>query len=809
MILLLSLFINTSCSDNDDSQIENIQIIHAEIPGMYEVVNSQSSTEFDGDVWDIRVKNINIACTYLKPYTFEKETLKVGDRSYTFIKIEEGFTITNSDNKTFTLIKTNKSCDDEEEPAYLNIEDIIGHYKIVEAYSYKSGSNPTSNTQLVGQIWDITEEYININCSLKTTSYTFDKNILIAGDIEYQIEKSDSKESKIVISYILDNVIYDLYLEETTKICPEEDKPQFGDVELDKMYGYAAYGGTTGGEGALKENIHHFDNGYKFTAWLKAREKSKSVVPAIVWLSGEFVNGQGRDKSTPWFDIKDTENLTIYGTNNFKMKNIGFFIVRSENIIIRNVYIEMPKADNGADGISMQKSKRVWVDHCTFESMNQTKDYEDGSVDITHQTKEVTVSWNHFIKTQKSALVGHSNNEINDKEITATFHHNFFDGSNSRHPRVRFGKVHVYNNYFNKVTTYAIGSAYGAKVLVEDNFFDGVRLPTDICTYPAKKSGNSWVSNLQGSEAGFLYANSGNFYQNIPEDASNPYPFTNLEYKAYEGEKLLATLTYEDFKPEYEYVVNKGESVSEVVRSGAGVGKLPNFEKAPLEVDNGGVIDTDPDEPENPDEPQKTEILAEGWYAKNIGDNKVKGTLIVDDNGKLTITSAGKFEGSGQSFYYVYREVEGAFVATLRIDEYKSIKSNNQGMGGLLFTPDITTEGKDFIHALSGKSGKEGDEYNYSHRLETNTNSKRGSLKNISEIGGDSYVKLERKGNAYYASYSTDGGQTYGNVQTDNFVDLPAKLYIGIALNSSNNDNATYGTFSDFRINGKNINFVD
>lgn len=357
-----------------------------------------------------------------------------------------------------------------------------------------------------------------------------------------------------------------------------------GDVDQAVCYGYGAQ--TTGGAGATAANTHHFDTGTAFRDWLKLREKNKSTTPAIVWLSGTFVASDGRDSSSPWFDIKRTSNITIYGTNSFKMDKVGFFLNEAQNIIIRNIYIVQPKADNGADAISMQESKNVWVDHCTFESVNQEKDYEDGSCDITHATSGVTVSWCHYIKTQKSSLVGHSNSATEDVAITATFHHNFFDGSSSRHPRVRFGKVHVYNNFYNGCTTYGVGSAYGAMVLMEHNSFDNVRLPSDICTFPAKQSGDDWVSNLTGSVAGYLYAVD-NHFTNKPSNASNPYPFTNVEYKAYGGEKLATPLTLADFQPPYTYQADAATEVADIVRAGAGAGKLAGFDTAPYVADNG------------------------------------------------------------------------------------------------------------------------------------------------------------------------------------------------------------------------------
>ena len=380
--------------------------------------------------------------------------------------------------------------------------------------------------------------------------------------------------------------------------CP--DPPQTGTVPLDKLYGYAT--GVTGGDAATSANILHFDNGKALQTWLLARTKSEKAgdhTPVTIWLSGTFGPEDGRDFSEahPWFDVKDVSNLSFYGTDGFVMDRIGIFCVRASNIIIRNINFRQPKANNGADAVSMQECDGVWVDHCTFTSLNQTKDYEDGSTDITHGSKNVTVSWNHYVLTQKSCLVGHSNSQSSDTEITATFHHNWFDQSSSRHPRVRFGKVHVYNNLFDGNTTYGVGSAYGAKVLVEYNYFDGVQLPTDICTYPAKESNES---NLQGSVAGYLYATQ-DVFVNRPAKAKDPYPLTNVKYKSYQGE-TITPLTYADFKPAYDYIVTPAENVPEVVKVGAGHGKL-GWTEAPVAVNNGGITEFDGTDPDNPDNP--------------------------------------------------------------------------------------------------------------------------------------------------------------------------------------------------------------
>ena len=469
--------------------------------------------------------------------------------------------------------------------------------------------------------------------------------------------------------------------------CP--NPPAEGDVELDKLYGYAE--GVTGGDAATSANILHFDNGKALQTWLLARtkaEKNGDHSPVTIWLSGTFGPEDGRDFSEahPWFDVKDVSNLSFYGTDGFVMDRIGIFCVRASNIIIRNINFQQPKANNGADAVSMQECDGVWVDHCTFTSLNQTKDYEDGSCDITHASKNVTVSWCRFVKTQKSSLVGHSNSASADAAITATFHHNWFDQSSSRHPRVRFGKVHVYNNLFDGCTTYGVGSAYGAKVLVEYNYFDSVQLPTDICTYPAKESGES---NLQGSVAGYLYATQ-DVFVNRPAKAKDPYPLTNVQYKSYNGE-TITPLTYADFKPAYSYVVTPAEQVPEVVKGGAGYGKL-GWTEAPVAVNNGGITefdghdddptDPDPDDPDQPEDPAgaHTYVIYMNDSASVVStkDGNTGSTYFTSSTNKADFRSAsassynGPFTVDGTTYQYGFKMDSSGYITFTTSSEYKS-----------------------------------------------------------------------------------------------------------------------------------------
>ncbi|MBQ9410468.1 MAG: hypothetical protein IJU21_02540 [Bacteroidales bacterium] len=502
-----------------------------------------------------------------------------------------------------------------EEPASVVIVSQPETYQSIPLAGGEVNVDLTSNVEI--EVAPPTVDWVTVNLATKaeyTLTLTLQENTGAPRSTEILINRKDNGNTVQKIQIAQLGTGEDPQPGESADLqCPTP--PTVGNVPLDQLTGYGA--GVTGGAGAGSKT-YHFNNGKALQTWLLQRtkdEKKGDHTPVTIWLSGTFKSDEGRDFSSdhPWFDVKDVSNLSFIGTDSFVMDQIGIFCVRASNIIIRNINFQQPRAKNGADAVSMQECDGVWVDHCTFTSLNQTKDYEDGSTDVTHGSKNVTVSWCRYIKTQKSCLVGHSNNQSSDTQISVTFHHNWFDGSSSRHPRVRFGTAHVYNNLFDGCTTYGVGSAYGAKVLVEYNYFDGVQLPTDICTYPAKESNES---NLQGSVAGYLYPTQ-NIYVNRPAKAKDPYPLSNVQYTKYNG-STITPLTYADFKPAYDYTVTAAEDVPAVVKEGAGYGKL-GYTEAPIAVDNAGIdefngTDEDPVNPDQGDEDEPSEPSGPASY---------------------------------------------------------------------------------------------------------------------------------------------------------------------------------------------------
>ena len=100
------------------------------------------------------------------------------------------------------------------------------------------------------------------------------------------------------------------------------------------------------------------------------------------------------------------------------------------NVIIRNLAFR-----DGEDVINIERSSHhIRIDHCDFSRC------KDGLVDIKQGSDFVTVSWSRFHAPQKTSLLGHidsaSARAMDKGHLRVTYHHNFFDGSKTRNPRV-------------------------------------------------------------------------------------------------------------------------------------------------------------------------------------------------------------------------------------------------------------------------------------------------------------------------------------------------------------------------------------
>jgi len=262
----------------------------------------------------------------------------------------------------------------------------------------------------------------------------------------------------------------------------------------------------------------------------------------------------------------------------------GIRIKNASNIEIRNIGT-MNCDSNEGDNIGLQQENEyIWIHHCDFfyghagSAGDQAKG--DGALDCK-RSQYVTFSYNHFWDTGKSNLVGLS--ESSTSGLFITFHHNWFDHSDSRHPRVRFYSAHVYNNYYDGISKYGVGSTMGSSVFVEANYYRN-------CRYPM-------LTSMQGSDV-YDQSKQANDYNNMPtfskEDggtikAFNNYMIGQHRFVAYGASGFPnSTVDFDAY-----VATSRDETIPSSVKSYKGSNTYNNFDTNPSVM-----YDYTPDSPE-------------------------------------------------------------------------------------------------------------------------------------------------------------------------------------------------------------------
>ena len=219
----------------------------------------------------------------------------------------------------------------------------------------------------------------------------------------------------------------------------------------------------------------------------KGYDKTPLIIRFIGQITGEDMSGQLN--SSGYLQVKGksayTEmNMTLEGVgDDATAYGWGILVRNCKNLEIRNLGIMLFPDD----GISLDTSNcNVWIHHndifygAAGSDADQAKG--DGSIDVKNASTYVTVSYNHFWDSGKCSLCGMKDSE----EFFVTYHHNWYDHSDSRHPRIRQASVHIYNNYYDGIAKYGVGVTNGSSAFVEENYFRH-------CKYPM-------MSSLQGTD---------------------------------------------------------------------------------------------------------------------------------------------------------------------------------------------------------------------------------------------------------------------------------------------------------------------
>jgi len=280
-----------------------------------------------------------------------------------------------------------------------------------------------------------------------------------------------------------------------------------------------------------------------------------------------------------------TMNMTFEGVgDDATVYGFGFLLREAESVEFRNFAI-MRCLD---DAMSLDTdNSHVWIHNMDLfygkkgGAADQAKG--DGTVDIKGDSKYVTVAYNRFWDNGKASMCG-MKSETGENWIT--YHHNWFDHSDSRMARVRTMSVHMYNNYYQHCDVYGVGATSGSSVFMESNYFDATKRPIMSSLQGTDAMGDGTFS---GEKGGLIKAY-GNVFANKPDNFSYiTYAENNTSFDAYEVsdpseqvptsvKTLVGGTSYNNFDTNsslmYAYAADKAGDVPAIVEGFYGAGRL-------------------------------------------------------------------------------------------------------------------------------------------------------------------------------------------------------------------------------------------
>lgn len=369
---------------------------------------------------------------------------------------------------------------------------------------------------------------------------------------------------------------------------------------------------------------------------LYAIKKGKDTRPFIIRLIGNITDMtvmEGGDVV-----IENANNASSYVTfegigTDAVANGWGVRLKAASNIEVSNLGF-MNCNSTAGDNVGMQQDNdHIWVHNCDLFYGNAGSDADqikgDGALDNKSSTY-ITLSYNHFWDNGKASLLGLS--EGTTTGLYITYHHNWFDHSDSRHPRVRYYSAHVYNNYYDGVCKYGAGSTLGSSLFVEGNYFRNSKHPmltslqgSDIWDEANQVNNAGTMGTFSGEAGGSIKAYNNTFDADIATNNMRfvAYGDTNPLYNI--SGKISSTTDFDAY-----LATSRGEVVSSTVKSKSGANTYNNFDTdAALYVKNLVI-----------DQPAaaKTKVIQ---YSGRVSGGDLKWTFdnSVDDKSSLVITA--------------------------------------------------------------------------------------------------------------------------------------------------------------------------
>ncbi len=257
------------------------------------------------------------------------------------------------------------------------------------------------------------------------------------------------------------------------------------------------------GDAEIKDGKYYIDKLLK----AGANTIDTDLAAGITTLDGleKFSYGTSSDSYWNMCNIQNASNITIEGVGeNAGLFQWGLNWMNCSKIEIKNLLFDKYTEDacsfeGSTDSETLDdyaEIGRYWVHNNTFTqglnrwdvSDDQDKHEGDGATDFK-RTGNITLSYNHYIENHKTGLIG-----SDDGTYTAnvTFHHNYYEGCNSRMPLGRNANMHMYNNYYYGSTGTNMSIRARGYAFVENSVFENCKNPVE-CKQGTKKEKNGSV----------------------------------------------------------------------------------------------------------------------------------------------------------------------------------------------------------------------------------------------------------------------------------------------------------------------------
>ena len=258
--------------------------------------------------------------------------------------------------------------------------------------------------------------------------------------------------------------------------------------------------------------------------------------PTVVQVTGLI---EGADS------INVASNKTLLGVGSgAHLQGLELSLNASRNVIIRNIAVSHVVADGaGTANDAIVLSGAMNVSDRSLRSLFRPRPRQGllrRAPQIKNGASFVTVSRCHIHDHYKVSLISSGDEQVGDTVIRASYHHNYVHNVGSRLPSIRFGKAHVFNNYYANVPDGSgVNSRMGAVVRVEGNHFQSVENP---------------IVFLDSARTGYWDVTGGNTF--VSCTGSQPTTSTG------------------ELTPPYPYTLDSVADVPTAVPAAAGVGKL-------------------------------------------------------------------------------------------------------------------------------------------------------------------------------------------------------------------------------------------